>query len=749
MKKLFSLILAFVLAGACISPVFAENAPSTNARLYNYYDSEMLFKQNDEAIFAGVANAGKKITVELFDSQGNKVKSSEAVADSNNTFKVSFVAPQGGFEEYTVILKDSGVEFAKLENVVFGELWIAAGQSNMSYPLGQSKTGIESIEKGEKFNKWVRALMIPFYPQNGDENDLIPVDPQTEYHNAYWTNGEEASIHGMSAVGYYFANDLVNELQMPVGILNTSLGGSCIASWLSRDAIDGNEQVKQDFIENSDYIKHEKWKEDKQNIYTDMTANFNTKIAPLSNFRVSGMIWYQGESDISSEWSSERFARTYKLLQDSYTEHFSYSDRLLPIVCTQLAPFVYYSDTALAERNADFAALHNDRPDSIAVTSIHDVPLTYIPVAGGIHPESKLEVGERMAFAAMGLVYGKREVYSTATVESAEIKDSSIYIKLKNTGDGLAVKGDALNCFTVCGDDGIYLPAEAEIISKDTVRVYCDLISSPKSAAYAYCATNFEANLYATENGELALPVSPFVTDKNYNKHHWIERFWDDCESDKIWHSIGHETTGYYSAWASENADISFTADDCYSGNNGMNIKSSSDEFSVNPVMTYFESDGTLKRISDNDHDYRDYGTMSFYIRNNGSSDIKLKNISVYRDFDYKYIPAIDGTSEVSAVIPADGEWHKIAVNLNKLYLNGNRFGIAVTNKKLERTTGIVFNFEADGESDLSIDHIRFTAEEGSEKPSFDVDSDKAETFLEKLNAFFTKIFGFIAGIFI
>ncbi len=749
MKKIISIVLSIILTVTLFMPVFASASAPVKARLYNYYGNNMLFKQNDEAIFAGIADSGNKIEIELHDSKGNIIKTSESTANSDNTFKISFIAPKGSFEEYNVILKDNGSEFAKLENVVFGELWVACGQSNMSYPLGQSKSGIESIEKGEKFNKWVRALMIPFYPQNGNDNDLIPADPQTEFHNASWINGEENAIIGASAVAYYFAEELINELQMPVGFLNTSLGGSCLASWLSRDAIEGNNRIKQDFIDSNDYIKYDKWKEDKQNIYSDMTANFNTKIAPLSNFRVSGMIWYQGESDINESWTSERFTRTFKLLQETYTNHFNYTDGLLPVVCTQIAPFLYYSYTALAERNADFAALHNDRPDSIAITSIHDVPLTYTPIVGAIHPESKLEVGERMAFAAMGLVYGKRDVYSVATVESSEIKESSIYIKLKNTGDGLSVKGDILKCFTLCGENGIYLPAEAEIVSNDTVRVYCDMISNPKSAAYAYCATNFEANLYATENGELALPVSPFVTNKSFNKHHWTERFWDDCEGKEIWHSVGQETSGYYPSWSSENSEINFTAEDCYSGNNGMNIKSTFNEFSVEPVMTYTESDGKTQRIPDNDHDYRDYGTMSFYIRNNSSEDVVLKNISIYRDFGYMYMPSIEGTSQISAVIPADGGWHKITVDLNKLYINGNRFGIALTNDKLERTTGIVFNFEAEGESDLSIDHIRFTAEEGNEKASFDVDYKSAETILEKISAFFTLILGFIAEIFI
>lgn len=536
---------------------------------------------------------------------------------------------------------------------------------------------------------------------------------------------------------------------MPVGFLNTSLGGSGILSWLSREAIDGNEQVKNDMIKHGDYINHNKWNENKQNIYTDMTANFNTKIAPLADFNVSGMIWYQGETNLNSNWSSERYKQAFRLIQESYTDYFGYEDGLMPVIATQLAPFPYYNEYALAERNEDFAQLHYERPDSIAITPIYDVPLTYLPVAGAIHPDSKFEVGDRMAFAAMGLVYGERQVYSTALPVAQEIKDGSIYVKLANTGSGLTFKGDYIKGFALCEKDGIYLPATAEIVAPDTVKVTSDEVKEPVSASYAYCQMNFEANLYATENGEPALAVSPFVTDRNYNKQFWIERYWVDCESDKIWHTPDNSTAGYFDAWSSENAQITYTPDDSYSGINGMNIKSKASTFSVNPVINGINESGNLERFYDNDHNYKNYGTMSFFVRNNGQNDITLNNVEIWRDSSRKNTAAIDGTSDVSVDIPADGKWHKITINLNKLYLNGNDCGIAVTNNKLSVTTDFIFNFEADGEADLSFDHIRFTAENGNEKPSFDPNPDNAETFWEKISLFFTKLIGAVASIFI
>ncbi len=133
----------------------------------------MLFKQNDEAIFAGTAPYKSKISVELKNSKKEIVATGETVAAKNNEFSVSFVAPCGSYKQYTVHLYKDGKEFKKLKNIVFGELFLASGQSNMQYPLSQAKGGRELFEKKAKLSRNIRVLITPFI-RNLTEQKIFP-----------------------------------------------------------------------------------------------------------------------------------------------------------------------------------------------------------------------------------------------------------------------------------------------------------------------------------------------------------------------------------------------------------------------------------------------------------------------------------------------------------------------------------------------------------------------------------------------
>lgn len=154
-KKVIALLLSICILFSCTATAFAAE---TGAELYKIYDDDMLFEQEKDAVFAGKAPAGSTVSAELFGADGNSMTFGEAVTDSDGIFTVSFVAPKGGFEEYTVVLKCNSVEFDSLERVVFGELWLAGGQSNMMYPLGQALSAREDFENGVKQSKWIIFL---------------------------------------------------------------------------------------------------------------------------------------------------------------------------------------------------------------------------------------------------------------------------------------------------------------------------------------------------------------------------------------------------------------------------------------------------------------------------------------------------------------------------------------------------------------------------------------------------------------
>ncbi|MBQ8228418.1 MAG: hypothetical protein IJZ88_05330 [Clostridia bacterium] len=736
MKKFFSVFLAVLMLVCSVPFVNAEQSTPT---LYTVYGDGMLLQQNKTTFISGTGVPGDEISLQLFD--GNTVIfESKATVGANGEFSVPVDAPAGGYKEYKIVLQVNGAEFKTLNNIVFGELLLASGQSNMQYPLAQAKYYQNMSTNLQKQNKWLRVLFVPGIPEYKGSAELVPAEPQRNIPGACWLDGENPAIYGISAVAYFFAEELAKNIDVPVGIINIPLGGTTIATWLSREAIDSDPVVKNALVSRGTYIEKDNWNESEVYIYHDMTANYNLKMEGIKDFSISGMIWYQGESDIMLGWTDEEYAAAFDLMQKSYSELFRFENELLPIVFTQLASYPYDDEnTVLFNRNIAFTQIQQSQPDSRAVVAIHDVPPTYIPEAGSIHPECKKEVGEKMAFAAQGLVYNQYPTYTTATVKSTEIKDSSVYVTFNNVGDGLKAKDDTLNGFAVCGADGVYVNAKAEIISPDTVKIYNENVKNPVSATYAYYTSNSNANLYATHNDELALSVSAFVTDEAVGKHYWTDKPWADCDVSEMWHVDIDPYAGYYPTWQSDKAEVTFT-------DNGVNFKKESKgKFTASPLLVLEDKNRVFLDI---DEDYTDYGTISFYVKNDSQSDITLKGIRFYVNAVSWYAPEVDGTRTPQAVIPADGAWHKITLNLNRIYLNGNEGGIGYTNERLDTVREIEFVFDSAENANLTIDNITFTPESEEAKTDFTPDFKNIDNILEFISAVFVNIIGLFVGIF-
>ncbi len=731
-KKAAVLFLSIIIAAVSCPLAFSDTA---EAALYNVYGDGMLFKQNSPSVFSGIATAGSTVDAVLYDGKNEVVTQGSAEAGVDGKFSVSFDAPAGSFEEYTVELKVNGKVFDTLENVVFGELWLASGQSNMQYPLAQAKSASENYKNGVKLSKWIRVLLVPPYPEYKGSDSLIPLEPQDDITDAQWINGENPAVYSMSAVGYFFAEELLGKLGMPVGILNSSLGGSSIRSWLSREAIDSDNEVKAYLCSRGEYVEKSDWKEDGQSVYYDMTANFNQKISPLLNFRISGMIWYQGETDLML--GNTQYDKQFSLMQKSYTEYFSYENGLLPVIYTEIAAYNYSDDgSVLPDWNIMYGEMQKEEPSSRAVVSIYDIPVTYLPEAGLIHPECKEEVADRMAFSAMGMVYGEYDTYTAPTVSSYEISGDSIYVKFDNTGDGLICPDSVIKGFSVSGADNIFVKAQAEIISADTVRIWADGVPSPTAFAYAYCVENGEANLYASMGEEKTLPVTAFISEKAENAHYWFMRSWADCDSDKVWYTEDDSDSGYFASWTGNKATVSFDEE------NGMRIEADSKRFSVSPVLTYKENLIDVSFASA-DTDYSDYGTLSFYVKNDGNADVTFKGLKMYENAVLWYSPAVVDTLDTETVIPADGKLYKITLDLNRVYHLGNECSLSYDNEKLGNIKNLEFCFtSSEKDSVIILDDITFTPTAENPGTRYDVILCNADSPME----FFTGLILFIFG---
>ncbi len=719
MRKVIGIILSAVMLSA-VGAVGASAVPAgTTAALYEIYGDGMLFQQNVPATAAGVAESGAVITAALYDASGALVSRGETAA-VNGEFTVTFDAPAGSFSEYSLVLRENGTVFRTLSRVVFGDLWLATGQSNMGYPYVQAEGYVPPQENATEAKSWVRILLAPAIPLYQGSYDLHPALPQKDIPGSYWTTANDGDAANCSAVGYWFAADLAEHLDVPVGIANLPLGGSSIISWLSRETIEGDADLLSHVKADGFYHSLADWDESGINMYQDMSTLFNQKVAPLQAFHPKGMIWYQGENEVFFGWETGRYSHAFDRMQDSYTAFFGLAEPL-PMIVSHLASYYYRTPEDVIRRDLELTEMQQARPDSRAVVTGYDYAPTYYAELGAIHPMSKEHLGRRMSFAAQGLVYGQYGSYTAASVKESRVADGGIYVTFNDTGDGLACGGSVLSGFSVADESGVYVTADAEIVSPDTVFIRADGVTEPVSAAYACAISNDDANLYATRNGELTMPVSMFVTGDAETARFLQRDPWADCEAARSWHNLDRtEYSGYYDNWTAEGAAIAFESGSAYAGENGMRVTAEKKRFSVSPVLSW-QHDGKAISFSDESRDWSGYGTLTFAVRNTGSAPVTLESLRLVNSPATVFTPAVKGTGEKSAVIPADGEWHEIVLDLNALHLGGAETGAVFGSDSLKDVKNVTLRFSCDAaDASLDLDGFRFTPDDNSAKMRFD-----------------------------
>ncbi len=230
------------------------------------------------------------------------------------------------------------------------------------------------------------------------------------------------------------------------------------------------------------------------------TGLYNAMLNPLTQYPISGILWYQGESNVRNATEYDDLIKT--MITDWRKK---WNDKDLPFIAVQLAN---YLATSPEPTDSDWAVLRESQ------ASILDLKNTALAVAidvgewNDIHPLNKQAVGHRLALGAKKLVYNQDVVYSGPQYKSHSIKDGKVYVKFKTFGSDLKVDGKELNGFAIAGEDGKFYWTDAKI-DGDTVILNSDKVSNPKYIRYAWADNPDTANLYNEEG----LPAIPFRTD--------------------------------------------------------------------------------------------------------------------------------------------------------------------------------------------------------------------------------------------
>ena len=454
-----------LLLSICVT--LLATAASADVRLPKVIGSQMVLQRDMAVPIWGWADPGEKVTVTLGDC---KV---ETTACEKGKWSVKLAAMKAG-GPHTITV--AGKNTVTLEDVLVGEVWVCSGQSNMQWSVQASNNAAEEIAAAEypKMRLFTVARKVAEEPLDDCEGNWAACTPET--------------VPGFTAVGYFFGRALHKEVGVPVGLINTSWGGTLAEAWTSNEGLLVDDDFKP--ILDRAAVFNPKTPNQASNLYNGM-------LKPLIPFGIRGAIWYQGESNVSR---AQQYRKLFPAMITDWRKNWDQGD--FPFLYVQLAPFRYgkQDPTCCAELwEAQLATLALPNTGMAVTTDIANIK--------DIHPKNKQDVGTRLALWALANTYGEKIVYSGPLYKSMSVDGNKVCLKFDHTGGGLVAKGGPLTHFTIAGADQKFVPATATI-DGNAIVVTSDQVAKPVAVRFAW-RDDAEPNLFNAEG----LPASPFRTD--------------------------------------------------------------------------------------------------------------------------------------------------------------------------------------------------------------------------------------------
>ena len=468
----------FILAMAFATTLCSE----AKVRLHHLISNNMVLQSNTQARLWGWDSPGKTIRVSV--SWDQQTYTSKAAKDGR--WEVSVHTPKAGYTPLSITFDDG--EKTTVSNVLSGEVWVCAGQSNMEMPIrgfwGCPVEGYNGVVVDARKHSGIRYAKIP---------STMAMKPQADA-DTKWQVVSPETVQNASATGYFFGRMLENMLGVPVGLIEANKGGTRVESWLDADNLKKNTDERLDSVsiysQKTDYYRPLVWG--------------NGTFAPIQKYTVKGIVYYQGCSNVG--YHMDQYAQRLQLLVAQWRKAFGLGD--IPFYFTEIAPYWY--DNA----NGTNAAILREQ-QYIASTKITNCGFVgnndgaYKWEMKQIHPSQKRKVGERLAYYALSQTYGQKGlIYKNPSYESMTVSGSEITVKLRDTENGIyplyGIEG-----FEICGNDGKFYPAAARYDWHGGI-----VVSSPKvhkPTAVRYCFRNFQLGTARNQGG---LPLLPFRTDK-------------------------------------------------------------------------------------------------------------------------------------------------------------------------------------------------------------------------------------------
>lgn len=458
----------FILVAA-----IAFNAAGAQVRLPSFFSDNMVLQRETAVTIWGWSAPGQKIYVT--NSWNNTTDSTRADGGARWALTVNTPAAGG---PYTLTVK--GGNTITLNNVMIGEVWICSGQSNMQWSGLSGLVKADSALVANAGNPNIRLLHIPLITSEYPQDD-VP---------AAWKECTPETARSFSAVAYFFGNKLASELNIPIGLINSSWGGTPAEVWTPAEEITASPELR---------VAAEKQAPHPGRPHL-AGSTYNAMIAPLTRYAVAGAIWYQGESNVPTANEYDKLMRT---MIGSWRKAW---DKELPFYYVQIAPFKYgnkYSGALLREAQAQ--TLSFPQTGMVVVSDLTEN-------VKDIHPRQKKGVGERLAGLALAETYHKSAgACKSPQYRNLEIKSDKAIVYFDNASDGLVLKDNNKKTgateFYIAGDDRNFQPADVKI-EDDHVIVSSRQVKNPVAVRFSFSNTGI-GNIFS----KAGLPVAPFRTD--------------------------------------------------------------------------------------------------------------------------------------------------------------------------------------------------------------------------------------------
>jgi len=472
-RHVFTILCALLIS-------FAATNAQADVKLLSLFGDHMVLQQGQSNLIWGTADAGEKVSISLDINYNGAISSFKnyktVTADKNGNWK-TYLPKSNASQKLTITVQ--GKNKITLKDVLVGEVWVCSGQSNMAFRLIQANNSKVEIKNSN--HPKIRLFLVARKRSNKPLNDV----------KASWNLCTPKTSPGFSAVAYFFGRHLQKKLNVPIGLIATSWGGTPAEHWTPKSQFQKNPKL----LVTTDNPRS-------KNVMKGRSSLFNGMIAPLTNYGIKGAIWYQGESNVPR---AEHYHKLFAGMIKGWRNEWNQGD--FPFLFVQIAPYNYSGNGKNKDRAFGCAMVQEAQTQTLSLKNTGMAVIWDIGNLSNIHPKNKQDVGKRLGLAAQAIAYGENVVHSGPTYRSMRVDGNKAIVQFTSIAGGLTMKGKTLTEFQVAGKDRVFHPAHAEIVDNRVV-VISEQVKKPVAVRFAYHDLP-KPNLF----NKAGLPATPFRTD--------------------------------------------------------------------------------------------------------------------------------------------------------------------------------------------------------------------------------------------